>query len=378
MTVDADTAVVGLGAMGSMAAWQLARAGASVIGFEQYGLAHDRGASGGESRLFRMAYHEGPAYVPLLRGARELWRELSEQSGLPLFLPTGCLSIGLPDIAPMRNVRASVEEHGLEYEYLDPGELAARYPQHRAEDGEIGILDVQGAVLRPELAVLAANQQARRHGARLLERTRVDSVRFEDDRVRISAGGTEYAVRTVVLAAGPWAGSLVPSLDGHLTVRPLVLTWFAPDDTGRYAPDRFPAFIRDTDGVHLFGVPVMDGMSVKTGFADAWGDIAGPTAFTRDFDESRLRPVTEAVRRFLPGLHPDPIRYSVYLDAYTSDRTAMVGGLPGTDRAVLLAGFSGHGFKMAPVFGRIAADLALEKGTDFDIRPMAPSRFIPG
>jgi sarcosine oxidase len=374
--MDADTAVIGLGAMGSMAAWHLARAGASVIGFEQYGLAHDRGASGGESRLFRMAYHEGPAYVPLLRGARELWQELSELSGLPLFLPTGCLSIGLPDIPPMRNVRRSVEEHGLEHEYLNPDELAARFPQHRLNDGEIGILDTHGGVLRPELAVLAANQQARRHGATLLERTRVDDIRFEDDRVRITAGQSQYTVRTVVLAAGPWSRGLVPQLDDHLTLRPLVLTWFAPDNTTRYAPDRFPAFIRDTDGVHLFGVPVMDGMSVKTGFADAWGDIAGPEAFTRDFDEVRLQPVTEAVRRFLPGLHPDPIRYSVYFDAYTADRTAMVGTLPGTERAVLLAGFSGHGFKMAPVFGRIAAELALEKGTGYDIQPMALSRFI--
>ena len=85
---DADVAVVGLGAMGSMATWQLAQAGADVVGFEQYGLAHDRGAIGGESRLFRMAYHEGAEYVPLLRRARELWGELAEATGRPLFAPT--------------------------------------------------------------------------------------------------------------------------------------------------------------------------------------------------------------------------------------------------------------------------------------------------
>ncbi|WP_049572512.1 N-methyl-L-tryptophan oxidase [Streptomyces sp. SBT349] len=373
--MDADVAVIGLGAMGSMTAWHLARAGASVLGFEQFGLAHDRGASAGESRLFRMAYHEGAAYVPLLRHARELWGELGAASGLPLFHPTGCLSLGLPELPPMRNVRRSVEEHGLDHEILDQDHLAARYPQHLARPGEIGVLDVRGGVLRPELAVLAACAQARLAGARLLDHTRVESVRPEDDRVRITAGGTEYTAGAVVVTAGPWSGRLVPALAGHLTVRPLVLTWFAPRaDAAAYAPERFPAFIRDTDGVHLFGVPMMDGMSVKTGFADVWGDLPGPDAFTRDIDEARLRPLGEAVGRYLPGLHPYPVRHAVYHEGYTADRTAVIDRVPGQDRVVVLAGFSGHGFKMAPAFGRIAAELALERGTSFDIAPMRISR----
>ncbi|MDT0322267.1 N-methyl-L-tryptophan oxidase [Streptomyces millisiae] len=374
--MDADVAVIGLGAMGSMTAWRLARAGASVLGFERYGLAHDRGASAGESRLFRMAYHEGAGYVPMLRSARALWTELAAESGLPLFHATGCLSIGLPELPPMRNVRQSVDEHGLDHEILDHDQLATRYPQHLPRAGEIGVLDTMGGVLRPELAVLAACGQARRHGARLLDHTPVESVRPEDDRVLITAGGTEYTVGRVVLTAGPWTERLVPALAGHLTVKPIVLTWFAPTDPAPYAPERFPAFIRDTDGTHLFGVPMLDGMSVKTGFADAWGELPGPEAFTRDFDEARLRPVSEAVRRLLPGLHPDPVRYAVYLDAYTRDRTAVVDRLPGTDRAVVLAGFSGHGFKLAPAFGQIAAELTLERGTGFDVANMTASRLL--
>ncbi|MBL1066058.1 N-methyl-L-tryptophan oxidase [Streptomyces sp. 7-21] len=372
-----DVAVVGLGAMGAMTAWRLARAGASVIGFEQFGLAHDRGASAGESRLFRMAYHEGAGYVPMLRRSRELWDELSRASGLPLFLPTGCLSIGLPDLPPMRNVRRSVEEHGLPHEVLTGAELAARYPQHLALQGEIGVLDVNGGVLRPELAVLAACERARAHGARLLHHTRVDEVRWDErgGGVRIEAGGTRYTARKAVVTAGPWSARLVPFLRGRLTVKPLVLTWFAPSDPGAYAPERFPAFIRDTEGVHLFGVPMLDGMSVKTGFADVWEPLPGPEAFTRDWDEERLRPVSEAVRRFLPGLHPDPVRHDVYLEGYLPDRTALVDWVPESgERVLALAGFSGHGFKLAPVFGQIAADLVLAGGSGFDLTPMSAGR----
>ncbi|OZM79557.1 N-methyl-L-tryptophan oxidase [Pseudonocardia sp. MH-G8] len=370
---DADVAVVGLGAMGAMTAWQLAASGANVLGFEQYGIAHDRGAAGGESRLFRMAYHEGPEYVPLLRRARELWLELMQASGRPLFTPTGCLSIGVPDLAPMQNVRRSVLEHGLDHEVLESDELAARHPQHRLHEGEIGIMDAAGGMLRPELSVLSAVEQARARGARLHERTPVRAIEPGDGVATVVTDDARYRVRRVVVAAGPWAGRLVPNLG--ITVKPIVLTWFVPDAVRDYLPDRFPAFIRDTDGVHLFGCPVLDGVSVKCGFADVWAPLDGPESLTRDLPETALRPLTEAVRRFLPGLHPDPIRHGVYMDGYTADRTALVGALPDAPSVVVLAGFSGHGFKLAPVVGRAAADLALDGGTDLDVARMDPTRF---
>lgn len=371
--LDADVAVVGLGAMGAMSAWRLARAGASVLGFEQFGIAHDRGAAGGESRLFRMAYHEGPEYVPLLRRARELWGELAEASGRDLFIPTGCLSIGRPDLAPMVNVRRSVTEHGLAHEILAADQLAARYPQHRLHEGEIGILDAAGGMLRPELAVLAAAQRARALGAQLHEHTAVRTIEPGDGGVTIVTDDARYRVRRVVVTAGPWTGELVPAV--AVAVKPIVLTWFAPAELSAYGPDRFPAFIRDTDGVHLFGCPVLDGMSVKCGFADVWEPLPGPRDLTRDLPGTALRSLSDAVRRFLPGLHPEPIRHNVYMDGYTPDRTAVVGALPGVPSVVVLAGFSGHGFKMAPVFGHIAAELALEGGTSFDVARMSPARF---
>ncbi|MFP5072366.1 N-methyl-L-tryptophan oxidase [Pseudonocardia nantongensis] len=373
---DADVAVVGLGTMGSMAAWRLAEAGADVIGFEQYGVAHDRGAAGGESRLFRAAYHEGSEYVPMLRRAREMWVELTRTSGRPLFTPTGCLSIGLPDTEPMRNVRASVEEHGLEHETLDPDALAHRFPQHAPAAGEIGILDTAGGMLRPELAVLTAAERARAAGARLLERTPVLALEPENDGVTVVTAERTWRARRAVVTTGPWVRELVPSAE--VTPKPIVLTWFAPIDARAYRPEVFPAFIRDTDGHHLFGCPVMDGVSVKAGVADVWPPLPDARALTRDLPENALAPVTHSVERFLPGLHPSPIRHEVHLDGYTTDRTALVGPVPGTPQVIVLCGFSGHGFKMAPVFGSIAADLALHGGTGFDIVRMDPARFTPG
>lgn len=374
---DADVAVVGLGTMGAMAAWQLAEAGADVIGFEQYGLAHDRGAAGGESRLFRLAYHEGPEYIPMLRRAREMWLDLTRTSGRPLFTPTGCLSIGPPDSAPMRNVRASVAEHGLAHELLDRERIAARFPQHTPAEDDIGVLDTAGGMLRPELAVLTAAGRARAAGARLLPRTPVRRVEPDGAGVAVVTEDRTWRVRRAVVTTGPWVRELVPG--AAVVPKPIVLTWFAPDDARSYLPASFPAFIRDdAAGNHLFGCPVLDGVWVKAGVADVWDPLADARSLTRDLPEPALAPVTDLVRRWLPGLHPDPVRHGVYLDGYTADRTALVGPVPGMPEVLVLAGFSGHGFKLAPVFGEVAADLVLRGGTHVDLTRMAPERFGHG
>src|SRR2546428_9710327 len=72
----ADIIVLGLGAMGSAAAYHLARRGVRVLAIEQYTPAHAQGSSHGRSRIIREAYFEHPDYVPLIQRAYELWRRL--------------------------------------------------------------------------------------------------------------------------------------------------------------------------------------------------------------------------------------------------------------------------------------------------------------
>ena len=89
-----DVIVVGLGAMGSAAAYHLASRGARVLGIDAHHPPHSHGSHHGESRIIRKAYYEHPAYVPLLERAFALWPELGERSGTRLLLKTGGLMIG--------------------------------------------------------------------------------------------------------------------------------------------------------------------------------------------------------------------------------------------------------------------------------------------
>ncbi|MDY0406537.1 FAD-dependent oxidoreductase [Virgibacillus sp. 179-BFC.A HS] len=123
--MDADVAVIGLGAMGSMTIWQLAKRGVSVLGFEQFGIGNDRSASGGESRLFRTAYMEGKQYVPMLQAAKKLWRQLEEETGNSLLTLNGGLMIGDPNTKAIQNILESIDTFQLEHEILQ-GEKATK------------------------------------------------------------------------------------------------------------------------------------------------------------------------------------------------------------------------------------------------------------
>src|SRR3989304_4133290 len=115
-----DVIILGLGAMGSAAAYHLARRGLRVLGLEQFTPAHDRGASHGRSRIIREAYFEDPAYVPLIQRAYALWGDLQAQTGTPLLVTTGGLMIGPREGALVSGGAASPARPRLGHGRLGP------------------------------------------------------------------------------------------------------------------------------------------------------------------------------------------------------------------------------------------------------------------
>lgn len=374
--MDADVAVIGTGTMGSMALWQLARAGIDAIGFEQFTVGHDRSAAGGESRIFRAAYREGPEYVPTLLHAHELWRELEAESGRELLTLTGGLMIGDVEEEGMRNVLASIERFGLSHEILDAAQMADLYPQHTLFPGEAAVFDHLAGVLRPEFAVISAVRCAQRRGARVVSGAPVVAVEPSPDGVVVRAGGRDYRFAQAVITAGPWTARFAPGLARHVTPRKIVMTWYMAGDPAAYTPAAFPVFIRRYGDVELFGIPSLDGGSVKVALADTYGELGDADDLDHNVAPEDLATVNEAVAACFPGLLPQPIRVSAHMDAYTADKHALVGALPGAENIWLLGGFSGHGFKMAPAFGQIAADLVRHGKTTLPIDHLSPARFL--
>ena len=81
-----DTIVIGLGAMGSAALYQLAKKGSKALGLDQYSPPHVYGSTHGETRVTRLAIGEGSHYTPLVQRSHELWREIERETGAAIGL----------------------------------------------------------------------------------------------------------------------------------------------------------------------------------------------------------------------------------------------------------------------------------------------------
>ena len=371
-----DVAIVGLGGMGSAIAAHCAARRASVIGLEQFQPVHDLGSSHGKSRMIRKAYFEDPAYVPLVIRAYELWRKLERDSAEEILRLTGVLSVGEESSEIIAGTRRAAKDHSLALESLSRGEIKARYPTLELLKDEVAIFEPDGGVLDPERAVAAHLQIARAKGAELrfgvaMESWRIMGKGFE---LRLS-DGTQVSANKLVLALGPWFKEALEGLGVRVRVQRNVQAWFSPA-TEAYEASRFPGFLLDRRGLAapLYGFPDF-GDGVKAAY-HGLGDLTDAQHVDRTVNVARdVEPIVRELERWMPGAagtfrEAKPCMYTL-----TPDGNFVIDCHPKRAGVILCGGFSGHGFKFAPVIGEIGADLALNGGSRHDIEFLSLRRF---
>src|SRR5216683_4263849 len=196
-----DVAIIGLGVMGSAALAALARRGRRVVGIDRFAPGHDRGSSHGTTRVIRLGYFEHPSYVPLLRAAYPLWRELEARSGQSLLSVTGILEIGAPTSDLVAGTLRSSRQHGLAHEILDASNLMRRFPAFRLPGDFIGVFQPDGGFVRAEPTVAALQTLAREAGAQLRTEERVLAVEPYRDGVRVQTPHGDILAGCAVVAA---------------------------------------------------------------------------------------------------------------------------------------------------------------------------------
>jgi len=373
--VETDVAVVGVGSVGSMAAWQLAARGLRVVGIDRFTIPGPFSAYAGESRVFRMVYAEGGHYTPLLQRARDLWRELEAESGAALLEITGVVTIMDDDHPHHAALLRAGRERGLAFEVVTGEEARRRLPQHLIRDGDVALFDPEGGYVRSERAVFSAVQQAQRRGASFLGNRTVTALERPGDRWSVRTDQEEVRAGRVLIATGTGAGPVCAALGTHLAVLPQVLTWFPIADVDRYRGQQHQVFIRSSRDAQFYGFPSTDGWTAKVA-ASIYLDEVTSMARPLTWDPRHLDTVRSWVAAFLPDLVPKPVKMVVCADGYTADETGLLGRIPGLDGVVVAIGFSGHGFKMAPALGAVAADLIAEGTTATDVSFMNPTRFL--
>ncbi len=373
----ADVIVLGLGGMGTAAAWHLARRGARVLGLEQFALGHALGSSHGHTRIIRQAYYEHPSYVPLVRRAYQGWYDLEQTLGTHLLTACPCLTIGASDGELVTGVQRSAAEHSLSIETLAGDEIPTRFPAFRPlGPGEVGIVEHTAGFLYVDDCVRAMADAARSLGAVLHDNERVVSWHAEGDGVRVVCEKETHTASSLVITAGPWAGPLLGSMGAKLSVMRQVVLWLAPDDPALYRRDTFPIFVADGDDGVFYGIPMLDARGVKVARHYGAAELPSVGDVEREITPADEEPVRAFLRRRIPGADGERRDASTCVYTLTPDRHFVIDHHPDSQRVIVAAGFSGHGFKFAPVVGEMLAGLALDGKTTWPVELFGRGRLI--
>jgi len=354
-----DAIVIGVGGMGSAAVYHLARRGARVLGIERFEIPHDRGSSHGLSRIIRLAYWEHPDYVPFVRRAYDLWRELERVTDESLLTVTGSIDAGPRDSRMIRGALAACRTHGLEHDLLDAAAMTARFAGYRLPADLVAVFQPDGGFLHPEHCVVAHVNAARELSASVHTGERVIEWSASDGGVHVTTDRGRYDAAKLVIAAGPWLPSVMPALAPRLSVERQVVIWTQPLRPELFTPGRFPVFYIDTPRGAFYGFPADGARGFKIGKYHHRREITDPDALDRACsaeDEATLR---EALSHYFPDANGPKLSSSTCLFTNTPDEHFVIDRLPDHPEVIVAGGFSGHGFKFCSAVGEMVADLAL-------------------
>ncbi len=380
--MNADVIVVGLGAMGSASAYQLAKRGARVIGIDRYSPPHTLGSTHGDTRVTRLAIGEGEQFVPFAIRSHEIWRELESETGISVMTNTGGLIMSSASGQSLHGSTqflettiAAAEKFGITHRVLDAREIAAEFPQFVLDGSERGYFEDEAGFLRPELGVARQLEDAGKLGADLRLNERVLNVEKDGAGVKVTTDKESYLAATAIISAGPWVSELIPPASDMFKVYRQVLYWFDVSSAyEQYVLGKFPIFIWSFgrfDGDFVYGFPAINGREGGLKVAsEVFHATTTPDQAERDVTDDEAASVfSNYVSGKIAGVGKRCVRSAVCLYTSTPDSNFVIDWM---DENVLLASpCSGHGFKHSAAIGETLAELVLTRTSAIDISPFS-------
>jgi sarcosine oxidase len=377
-----DVAVVGLGAMGSAALYQLSKLGVSVIGLDRFPPPHTSGSHHGSSRVTRQAIGEGSFYVPLAVRSHEIWRELEAATGEAMLHEVGCLYIGnardtgeaFGRPAWMATTARAAKEYGIALETLSPAEAVKRFPQFAVADDEVCFFEPGGGYLRPEVCIGTQLRLAASPKITVATGSPVVSVRQEADHVVVTTRDVKYRAARAIVSAGAGAAKILGApFDTLLNPVRQAMHWFAPEPSFATHWASGPTYIW-MRGNFIYGFPDIDGAGVKAADEFPGPGIDPDTLDTRVPPSDSARMYRDNIAGRFNGVSPQRRNAMACLYTLTPDHHFIIDEHPNADRILVVSPCSGHGFKHSAAIGEVAARRVAGLPT-IDVSAFAVSRF---
>jgi sarcosine oxidase len=375
--IETRTVIIGAGAMGSAAAYHLARRGEPVLLFEQFPLPHDRGSSHGAARIIRHSYAD-PSYARLMPAAFQAWKALEADAGQSVYIRTGGVSFSPAGVDYVTRVAANLESIGIPHRRMTGAEWNRTNPVFSVAATHDVVFEPDAGLLAAARAVALQLELARAHGGEKTQILSSSPVR------RIDLGGTRPVVLTdslavaadrLIVTAGAWVKHLLPQLPVPLQVTRQQVLYFRPADPAPFGIGRFPVFIFKGTGADeaFYGMPGFLGAGVKA--ARHFGPETDPDVEDRTVADEYREIVRGWLRDHIPVLAEAPIDLTeTCLYTVAPDENFVVDFLPGRADVIVASPCSGHGFKFSCLIGQVLADMATRgHGDERGARDLVPA-----
>ncbi|KAG5203670.1 hypothetical protein R6Z07M_010345 [Ovis aries] len=376
-----DAIVIGAGIQGCFTAYHLAKHSKKILLLEQFFLPHSRGSSHGQSRIIRRAYPED-FYTQMMAECYSMWAQLEHEAGTQLYRQTGLLLLGMKENPELKTIQATLSRQGVEHQCLSSEELKQRFPNIRLARGEVGLLEVSGGVLYADKALRALQDAIRKLGGIVHDGEKVVEIK-PGLPVAVKTTSRSYQAKSLIITAGPWTNRLLRPLGAELPLQTLRINvcYWQEKVAGSYSVSQaFPCFMGlglSLAPHHIYGLPSREYPGLMK-VCYHHGNNADPeerdcpAAFS---DIQDVHILSGFVRDHLPDLQPEPAVMEHCMYTNTPDGHFVLDRHPKYDNIVIGAGFSGHGFKLSPVVGKILYELSMKLTPSYDLTPFRISRF---
>ncbi len=349
--------VIGAGAFGGWTALHLRNLGAEVILVDSWGPGNPLSSSGGRSRVIRAIYGPDRIYVAMVKRAFELWKKIGTSTGEQLYVETGALWMHRGDDSYVRSSLPILKDLGFVVEQLSIAEARRRYPQIEFGGVKSVWLERRAGALAAARACVVVRDAFNKAGGiyrtehvepgRIL-RGSLSGVQLKD--------GSGIEADLYVFACGPWLGRLFPDVLGDWIrpTRQFVDYFEIPRGSKRYLPDHLPIWI-DFGKRIVYGIPAIDGRTFKVADDTRGERVDSPNANPASSAE-RVAGVPRFLAERFPELAKAPLVATEFCQYENSpDGSLIIDRHPQANNAWFVGGGSGHGFKLSPVVGEMAA-----------------------
>ncbi|EOZ96006.1 Sarcosine oxidase [Indibacter alkaliphilus LW1] len=375
-----DIAVIGLGALGSSALWQLSKSGKSILGLDQFSPPHDMGSSHGESRITRLAVGEGMDFVPVVKRSHEIWRELESLTGKKIMHTTGGLLFdsGLESWSKHgsegffdRTLRFA-QQGNTPHEILNSEEVKRRFGAFDLESTGRAYFEPSAGYILPELAIKSQLQLAEKNSAVIKTHTKVQGIQPSVEGVAIHTNHGIFEVGKVLLSAGSWIKDFLPPFHkSQFKICRQVLHWM-PVKQGNFELDKTPVYMwgfGSGSEDFIYGFPSLDGKTVKMA-SESFHESNHPDTVNRQvsLEEQELFLEGKVADRFI-GVDKKIVKSKVCIYTVTSDSNFVVDELPDFPEVLVASACSGHGFKHSAGLGEAIAQKLLNQKSEIDLSP---------